>query len=320
MDIKEIINTIPGVHPLFNWIAYRMAYRKVLDERALPLEQRVELMLDRYEEKFGYRMDINNPKTYTEKVQWYKAYYTGDGHLERVVDKYLFKQYIKERLGEGYTVPLIGAWTSIGGLKRDWKNLPEEFCLKSTVQSEGKWIEFIHNKSAIDFNAKKQEWKKWFYHKYSLINGVTQAYRNCVPRIIAEQYLENIKNQLFDYKIFCFDGQPFCIESAMERFEGGVPTFTFYDLEWNKLDVTSGHHPNGDVPKPKHLSEMLELSKVLSKGFPHIRVDFFDTDEKLYVAELTLYTGGGYSYYEPQSFKEKMGELFKLPIDNHQQI
>jgi hypothetical protein len=61
---------------------------------------------------------------------------------------------------------------------------------------------------------------------------------------------------------------------------------------------------------------MLELSKVLSKDFPHIRVDFFDTDEKLYIAELTLYTGGGYSYYEPQSFNKQMGELFKLPIDD----
>lgn len=312
MGIKEQIKTIPGVKSFFRWIHYQ----NILDERALPLEKRVELMMERYEKKFGYRMDINHPKTYTEKVQWYKAYYTGDGHLERIVDKYLFKQYIKEKLGDGYTVPLIGAWSDIKSLEKDWKILPEEFCLKSTVQSEGKWIEFVHHKSNINFNAKKQEWKKWFRYKHTLINGITQAYRNCVPRIIAEQYLENIKNQLFDYKIFCFDGQPFCIESAMERFEGGVPTFTFYDLEWNKLNVTSGHHPNGDVPKPKHLHEMLELSKVLSKGFPHIRVDFFDTDEKLYVAELTLYTGGGYSYYEPQSFNEKMGELFILPVDN----
>lgn len=312
MNTKEDIKTIPGVKSLFRWVHYR----NILDERALPLEKRVELMMDRYEKKFGYRMDINHPKTYTEKVQWYKAYYTGDGHLERIVDKYLFKQYIKEKLGDGYTVPLIGAWTDIKSLEKDWNSLPEEFCLKSNVQSEGKWIEFIHHRSAVDFNAKKKVWKRWFLPKLSLINGVTQAYRNCVPRIIAEQYLENIKNQLFDYKIFCFDGQPFCIESAMERFEGGVPTFTFYDLEWNKLDVTSGHHPNGDVPKPKHLSEMLELSKVLSKDFPHIRVDFFDTDEKLYVAELTLYTGGGYSYYEPQSFNKQMGDLFKLPIDD----
>ena len=124
MDTKEEIKTIPGVKSLFRWIHYR----NILDERALPLEKRVELMMDRYEEKFGYRMDINHPKTYTEKVQWYKAYYTGDGHLDRIVDKYLFKQYIKEKLGDGYTVPLIGAWTDIKSLEKDWDSLPEEFC------------------------------------------------------------------------------------------------------------------------------------------------------------------------------------------------
>lgn len=311
MGIKETIKSIPGVKAL----AEQIGYMRIMDLYSLPVEKRVEIMMDKYEAKFGYRMDIHHPRTYTEKIQWYKAYYTGDGHLERVADKLLLKQYIKEKIGEGYTVPVFGSWTDIKGLKKDWPKLPEEFCLKSNVQSEGKWINFIHSKSKVDLRVKEKEWAKWFLPKLTLINGLTQAYRNCIPRVFAEQYLENVKDQLFDYKVFCFDGQPFCIESAMERFEGGVPTFTFYDLEWNKLDVTSGHHPNGDVPKPKHLSEMLELSEVLSKGFPHIRVDFFDTEEKLYVAEMTLYTGGGYSYYEPQSFNEKMGSLFKLPID-----
>ena len=270
-------------------------------------------MMDSYEAKMGYRMDINNPKTYTEKVQWYKAYYTGDGHLDRIVDKYLLKQYVKEKLGEGYTVPVLGVWTDIGSLQKDWDHLPEEFCLKSNVQSEGRWIEFVHHKSSIDFKQKKKEWAKWFLPKLTLINSLTQAYRNCVPRVFAEQYLENVKDQLFDYKVFCFDGQPFCIESAMERFEGGIPVFTFYDLNWNKLDVTSGNHPNGDIPRPAHLIEMLEISKTLSKGFPHVRVDFFDPGDKLYVAEMTLYTGGGYSIYTPQSFNQKMGDLFVLP-------
>ena len=311
MIIKQLIKRIPGVQPVLD----RIAYHRKLDIRSLPLEERVERMMDKYERKMGYRMDIKHPKTYTEKIQWYKIYYTGDGHLDCVVYKYLMKQYIREMLGDGYTVPLIGVWTDIRNLEKDWDKLPEEFCLKSTVQSEGKYIEFIHKKSTVDFRIKKKEWEKWLLMKNTIINSFTRAYHNCVPRIIAEQYLENIKNQLFDYKVFCFDGQPFCIESAMERFEGGIPTFTFYDLKWNKLNVTSGNHPNGDVPKPKHLSEMLELSKVLSKGFPHLRVDFFDTDEKLYVSELTLYTGGGYSIYNPQSFNEKMGELFRLPID-----
>lgn len=311
MNIKQLIKTVLGIQARNE----RNAYNQIADYRAMPLEKRVERMMDKYEVKFGYRMDIDHPRTYTEKIQWYKAYYTGDGHLDRVVDKFLFKQYIKEKLGDGYTVPLIGVWSSIKDLERDWKELPDEFCLKSTVQSEGKFIEFIHDKSAVDFKSKKKEWAKWLLPKFTLVNSLTQAYRNCVPRIIAEQYLENIKNQLFDYKVFCFDGQPFCIESAMERFENGGPSFTFYDLEWNKMDVTSGHHPNLDVPRPVHLNEMLEISKTLSKDFPHVRVDFFDTGDKLYVAELTLYTGGGYSFYDPQSFNEQMGALFKLPID-----
>ena len=126
--------------------------------------------------------------------------------------------------------------------------------------------------------------------------------------------MENISNQLYDFKVFCFDGKPFCIYVANEHFEKDNYPITFYDLEWNKLDVKYGPHEVGDMPKPKHLDKMLEISKILSKGFPFLRVDFFDTEEKLYVAELTLYPGGGYTKYEPESFNEEMGIMFKLPL------
>lgn len=312
MDIKKTMKDVGFIRSLSD----RIAYRHILDFRSLPEEKRVELMMDRYEEKFGYRFDIQHPKTYTEKIQWYKAYYTGDGHLDRIVDKHLFKQYVKEKLGEGYTIPLIGVWTDIKDLEKDWANLPEEFCLKSNVKDAGRWVEIIHKKSEIVFKKKKQEWSQWLLPKLSLINGFAIAYYNCTPKILAERYVENVKDQLYDYKIMCFDEQPFCVEAAMERFGSTGPSFTFYDLNWNKLDVTSGHHPNLDVPHPHHFEEMLEIAKVLSKDFPHVRVDFFDTEDKLYVAELTFFTGGGYSYYEPQSFNVQMGKLFKLPIEN----
>lgn len=112
--------------------------------------------------------------------------------------------------------------------------------------------------------------------------------------------MENVKDQLFDYKIFCFDGTPYCVETVAERFLGGNPAFTFYDMEWHKMEVQSGNHPNTDMPKPKHFGQMIELSQKLSEGFPHVRVDFFDTQEKLYVAELTLYTGGISALYSPE--------------------
>ncbi|MBQ5975020.1 MAG: hypothetical protein IJL48_04865 [Bacteroidales bacterium] len=306
---------------LFEFLKYmvnRCYCLLIPDYRSFSVEKRVKKMLDSYEEKFGYRMDINHPKTYTEKIQWYKAFYTGDGHLDRIVDKHQFKQYVKEKVGEGHTIPIIGVWTDVRSMEKDWADLPEEFCLKSNVKDQGRFIDIIHNKSEVDFKKKKWEWSQWLLPKWTLINSFAVAYYNCIPKIIAEQYVENVKNQLFDYKVMCFDGQPFCIEAAKERFGSNGPSFTFYDLEWNKLDVTSGHHPNEDIPHPNHLDEMLEIAKILSKDFPHVRVDFFDTDDKLYVAEMTFFTGGGYSYYEPQSFNVQMGELFKLPIESQE--
>lgn len=311
--IKFILKEYFGLWRLANYLHYR----KVKDIRALPIEKRVDLMLEKYEKVVGYKMDINHPKTFTEKMQWYKAYYTGDGHLDRVVDKFLFKGYIEEKLGKGYTIPLYGVWEDIKSLEKDWDSLPNEFCLKSNVQSGGKWIEFIHNKSAVNFKNKKRIWRNWFLYKYTLINGMTQAYRNCKPRIIAEQYLENIKDQLFDYKFFCFNGEPFCCCVNTQHFEKGKEdTFpiTYYDMNWNKLSVQSGVHETEESKKPKHYDQMVELSRILFKDFPHIRVDFFDTEEKLYISELTLYSGGGYFKYKPETFNEEMGELFQLPI------
>lgn len=311
-SLKQIIKHGLGIDSILE----KRSYDRIVDCRALPLKERVEKMMDKYERLVGYRMDINNPRLFTEKLQWYKAFYVGDGHLERVVDKYLFKQYIQEKLGDGYTVPLFGAWEDIDDLIRDWEKLPEEFCLKSTVQSEGKCIEFIHNKSQVDLKKKAKEWSKWLLWKRTLVNGYTQAYRNCKPRIIAEQYLENIKDQLFDYKFYCFNGDPFCCCVNTQHFEKGKEhTFpiTYYDLNWNKINVQSGIHETEECVKPKHFEEMIEISKKLSKGFPHIRVDFFDTDEKLYLSELTLYSGGGYFKYNPESFNIQMGDLFILP-------
>ena len=273
---------------------------------------RSRLMAD-YKKRHGYKMNLKNPKTFTEKLQWYKLYFKGDGHLERIVDKYLFKDYIKEHLGEGYTIPLLGAWTDINQLEKDWSSLPEEFCLKSTLQSDGNCIKFIHNKSSIPFDTIKKELKEWLNPKKTLINSFCKAYYNATPRILAEEYMQNVKDQLFDYKFFCFDGEPYCIYTAVEHFSEKGSTITFYDLNWKKMDVQYGNHEVGDLPKPIHYEEMLTISKKLSKGFPFLRVDFFDTKEKLLLAELTLYPGGGNTPYKPNSFNETLGNLFKLP-------
>lgn len=265
-----------------------------------------------YKNNHGYEFDINAPKLFTEKIQWYKIFYE-QSDMVKLVDKYLFKDYIKEKLGEGYTIPLIASWNDLKSFKKDWASLPEEFCLKSNLQSDGNFIKIIHNKSQENFKEIKKEVKKWLIEKNTLKNSFCRAYYDAKPCIIAEQYMENIDGQLYDWKVFCFNGEPFCFYVATDHFGDENHPITFYDLDWNKLDVTYGNHKTEDIAKPIHFEEMIELSRKLSDGFPFIRVDFFETDEKLYLAELTLYPGGGLTPYYPVEFNRKMGELFQIP-------
>ena len=215
-----IKNRLKKVHSV-KTLLEKINYIKIIDYNSLSQEKKIKMLMDKYERLVGYRMDINDPKTFTEKLQWYKLFYEGDGNLIRVVDKYLFKDYIKEKLGEGYTIPLFGVYESFSQLRKDWDNLPEEFVLKSTLSSDGNLIKFVHNKSQINMKELKSEMEHWFKGKYLLSNGFCRAYNEGIPRVIAEQYLENVKDQLFDYKFYCFDGEPFCCCVNTQHFEKG---------------------------------------------------------------------------------------------------
>lgn len=284
-----------------------------------PLEKLIRVNNKGYELIMGYKYDWDRPVLFTEKLQWYKLNYISESQ-SIAVDKYLFKDYILDRLGEGYTLPLFGAWKSIDELKKDWDKLPQEFVLKSTLQSDGKYIKIIHDKSSVDLKELSQEVSAWFNPKNTLINSFCRAYHNATPRVIAEEYMEQVDNQLYDYKFFCFSGEPFCVYVATDHFPGQLSHISFYDLNWNKLDVRYGNHQNCDVDKPRHFSEMLDISKKLSIDYPFVRVDFFDTEAQLYVAELTFYPGGGLTPYYPESFNRKLGDLFIIPnkVDNYE--
>lgn len=269
-----------------------------------------------YQAYHGRELNMDAPVLFTEKLQWYKINYRTDA-MTRAVDKYLFKQYITEKLGEGFVIPYYGAWTDIKSFERDWDTLPNTFILKSTLQSDGKNIMIIKEKSCVNTKQLFKELKTWLKVKNTLIDSYCCAYHNATPRIIAEQYLQWLGDQLYDYKFFCFDGEPYCAYAAMDHFKGGENgddyAISFYDTNWNKLNVKYGKHENDDIPKPPHLEEMLRIAKVLSKGFPFVRVDFFDTDDQLYVAELTFYPGGGLVPYNPLGFDKALGNQFVLP-------
>ena len=260
--------------------------------------------------KQGYSFDLDNPHLFTEKLQWQKTRFNRPD-LVRYVDKYLFKELIKDKLGDGFTIPMYGAWTNVNDFRKAWDSLPEKFCLKSTLQSNGNFIKIIE-KSKVDVDKICNEVKEWLKPKNLLIHSFCSAYYKAVPRILAEEYMESVKDQLYDYKFFCFDGKPYCLYAATEQFQDECYPVSFYDLEWKQMNVQYGNHRKEFIPKPLHFEEMKEIALKLCQGFPFIRVDFFDTPNKLYVAELTFYPGGGLTPYHPVEFDEKLGNMLQL--------
>lgn len=273
----------------------------------------MEGLMIKYERLMGYRFDYRHPVLFTEKLQCYKAVYNRPDFVE-MVDKYLFKDYIRRKLGDGYTIPLYGAWETIDGFRAAWDSLPNELVLKSTLQSDGKCIKIIRDKVSVNFDELLAEVEGWLKPENTLINSYCRAYHKATPRILAERYMAQMdEDQLFDYKFFCFNGTPHCVYVATDHFPGQLSHISFYDLNWKKLNVRYGEHPQCDVAKPKHFDEMLEIAGKLSEGIPFVRVDFFQTEDGPLLSELTFYPGGGQTPYHPESFNRELGDLFKLP-------
>ena len=277
-----------------------------------PLKMLIKYDMFLYKQKMGYTFDFQHPILFTEKIQRYKLLYDRP-EFPDIVDKYLFKDYIKDKLGEGNTIPLYGVWTTIDDLRRDWNRLPNAIVLKSNLQGEGKCIRIIKDKSSIDFEDLAKELESWLDPLNTAINTLLHAYHRGTPRILAEEYKAQINGQLYDYKVFCFNGKPHCCYVATDHFPGQLSHISFYDLEWNRLNVRYGDHPNCDVDKPVHFDEMLQKAKKLSENFPFVRVDFFEADGHVFVAEMTMYPGAGQIPYHPESFNRELGDLFVLP-------
>ena len=313
MSISKFIKEkMPGLVPIIMFL--RVGTNKTMDKWST--KQLKKVVMHHYKERMGYSFDIENPVTFTEKIQWYKLYYERDD-FANIVDKVLFKQYIADKVGAGYTIPMFGAWDNIEDFEKAWfakdSVIPEEFVLKANLQSDGRNIKIIHNKSSVDFLSLKKEIASWLEVKNTLMNSGDCHFYKSKPMILAEEYMSNFEDQLYDWKFFCFNGKVYCIYVAQDHFGQDGSHISFYDVNWNKLDVQYGDHIIGDAPKPIHFDEMKVLAEKLSKGFPFLRVDFFDTDEKLYLAELTFNPGGGFVPYHPESFNKELGDQFILP-------
>ncbi|MBQ8070227.1 MAG: hypothetical protein IJ202_05215 [Bacteroidales bacterium] len=216
--------------------------KKMIPKCDWPEERLIASDMKEYEEGIGHTFDYNHPVLFTEKLIWYKRNFKGDGHLDRIVDKINFKSYIEEKLGPGHTIPLIKTWSTLKDFKKDWDSLPEEFCLKSSINHSGIGVYIVHKKSEVDFKDVCYHVRLWLNPFYTSLNSYGSAYYTTTPRVLAEEYKANVANQLFDYKIFCFDGKPYCVYAAIDHFGDDGSHISFYDMDWNWLDVSYGNH------------------------------------------------------------------------------
>ncbi|MBR2309186.1 MAG: glycosyl transferase [Oscillospiraceae bacterium] len=258
----------------------------------------------------GKRLDLKNPKTYNEKLQWLKLY-DRKPEYTTMVDKYEAKKYVAERIGEEYIIPTLGVWDRFDDI--DFDSLPDQFVLKCTHDSGG--LVICRDKAQLDMAATKAKLERSLNRNYYL-HGREWPYEDVKPRILAEAYMEdNQTRELRDYKFFCFDGEVKALFIASDRqTEGEETKFDFFDAEYNHLPFINGH-PNAKTPpeKPQCFEEMKELAAKLSKGIPHLRVDFYEVDGKIYFGELTFSHWSGLVPFEPEQWDYTFGSWITLP-------
>ena len=263
-----------------------------------------------YRMYLGRKLDLNNPKSFNEKLQWLKLY-DKKPEYTKYVDKYEVKKYIADTIGEQYVIPTLGVWDSVEEI--DFESLPEQFVLKCNHDSGSTVI--CKNKNEFDIEAAKSKLKNKLKTNMFWL-GRAWPYKNVKARIIAETYMEDSEtSELRDYKFFCFNGEPKALFIASERQVAGEETkFDFFDMEYNHLPITNGH-PNADVlpEKPKCFDEMRQLSEKLSAGIPHVRVDFYEVNGKVYFGELTFFHWSGLVPFEPEEWDYKFGDWIELP-------
>ena len=258
--------------------------------------------------KQNYPLNLDNPRTYSEKLQWEKLYYKNP-MIPKLVDKYTVREYVEARC-PGILATLL--WEGFNPERIPWESLPEKFVIKATHGSGFNII--CTDKSSLDHSAVEKKLCQWLRAKFIPCYG-EWFYGVERPRIIIEEFLDNGSGSVpEDYKVMCFSGEPRFIIVDTDRYSGHKRNI--YDLDWNcRKNVTLGFPNDNPInPLPEPLTkELLNYARKLSDGFPHVRVDFYVVRGHIYFGEMTFTNGAGFDRIRPYEFDKEMGELLVLP-------
>ena len=297
--LKRIISN-PGI--VFLGLGGRGFFKWMSDRTYLKIAYRLNL---------HEKLNLDNPEGYNAKLQWMKLYDHRPEYV-RMVDKYEAKRYVAHIIGDQYIIPTIGVWDRFDDI--DFGKLPNKFVLKCTHDSGG----LVICKDKRKFNKSEAKEKiEGCLRKNYYWQGREWPYKKVKPRIIAEAYMEDsVTHDLRDYKFFAFDGAVRALFIATERQTEGEDTkFDFFDANFNHLNLIHGH-ANADNPpdKPLNFDEMVKLASALSKGYPQLRVDFYEVNGRVYFGELTLFHHGGLVPFKPKKWDKIFGDWINLDL------
>lgn len=292
-----LINTLFEVYRF--WKYYRLKDIPYLKEKFLRMQ--------------GYPLDLENPKTLNEKLQWLKLYDIRPIYTT-LADKYGVRSFIQEQYGEELLIPLLYETTNYKDIVPG--NMPNEpFILKATHDS-GSYV-IVRDKSKIDWEKVQVDCKWWLSKNYYWIDREYQ-YKDIKPRIIVEKLLMTKNGKIpNDYKLHCINGNVEFIYVAVDR--EGANKRNIYDKTWQPLPFTLAHKFKDtsklrgvEIEAPTTLQQMITLSEKVAQLFAYVRVDFYDVDGVLYFGEITQCHGGGFDQFRPIEWDYKYGQMLEV--------
>lgn len=264
-----------------------------------------------YRIKMGRRLDLKNPKRFSEKLQWLKLY-DRKPEYTRMVDKITAKDYVANVIGDEYIIPTLGTWHHFDEI--DFDTLPDKFVLKTNHGGGGSSVIICKDKNT--FNKKRAKSTLEGSLKQSSYTSTREwPYKNVKPMIMAEQLLEDTRiHGLRDYKFYCFNGVPKVLLIASNRFT--AHNFNYFDMDFNPLPIESVDGKpvdNALLRRPVSFEEMKTIAKVLSRDKSHVRVDLYEVAGKVYFGELTFYDSSGFDNLNSDKVDKEWGSWMTLP-------
>lgn len=284
-----------------------MYYLRLLNKRKNKSYAKIEKEINKDYKQINKRnINWENPQSYTEKINVSKLYCENDLKTQ-LTDKISVREWIKEKIGEEYLIPILGVYEKFSDINFDL--LPDKFVIKCNHDSGS--VTLCDNKSNLNLKKLKDKYDYYMSRNFAYL-GYEMHYKNIVPKILIEEYMGSAIN---DYKFLCFNGKPYYCWVDVDRF--GKHKRNVYDMDWNLQPFEQMNYGNyeNELKCPKQFEKMKEIVLKLCQGFDHVRVDLYIVNDKIYFGEMTFTNGSGFEKITPEKYDYELGKLWKFNVD-----